>query len=456
VNEGVVAGDGKQYCRIEENDLSSNGNQCLNCLSQLRGQAQIMSSEPAFDVAIVGGSISGCTAATFFARLGLRVAVLERSTDPHAYKKVCTHYIQPCALPTLERLGLAERIEAAGGVRNGVDLWTRWGWTRFGLDARFPQHGYNFRREKLDPMVRAMAAETPGVTFLPGHNVTGAIVEGERVAGVEVKLASGETTQVRARLVVGADGRRSKMGDLAGVSAVERPNSRFMYFAYFKNLPLASGQRSMIWHLDPDAAYAFPNDDGLTLAMAGPVKDKLPEFKKDTEGAFLRFFQSVPQAPDFSKSQRVSEFLGMLDMPQSSRPAAARGMAFIGDAALTSDPLWGVGCGWAFMSAEWLVDSTGDDLARRGKLAAALERYRVRHKKALGLHQFMINDYATGRLFNPIERLMFSAATKDQKLAHHLHAYAARVISPLRLQSPPKLARAAWVNLIRKEGLQRI
>jgi len=105
-----------------------------------------------FDVAIVGGSIAGCTAATFFARQGLRVALLERNADPNAYKKVCTHYIQPCALPTLQRLRLAERIEAAGGVRNGVELWTRWGWIRFGLDERFPPHGYNIRREKLDPM----------------------------------------------------------------------------------------------------------------------------------------------------------------------------------------------------------------------------------------------------------------------------------------------------------------
>ena len=31
----------------------------------------------------------------------------------------------------------------------------------------------------------------------------------------------------------------------------------------------------------------------------------------------------------------------------------------MGDAALTADPLFGVGCGWAFQSAEWLVEETG-------------------------------------------------------------------------------------------------
>ncbi len=37
-----------------------------------------MAKPPPFDVAIVGASIAGCTAATFFARRGARVALIER------------------------------------------------------------------------------------------------------------------------------------------------------------------------------------------------------------------------------------------------------------------------------------------------------------------------------------------------------------------------------------------
>jgi menaquinone-9 beta-reductase len=102
------------------------------------------------------------------------------------------------------------------------------------------------------------------------------------------------------------------------------------------------------------------------------------------------------------------------------------------------------------------VEATGDALVAGGDLSAPLERYRARHKRELGLHQFMINDYASGRALNPIERLLFSAATKDEKLAHHVHSFAARVISPLRLPAPAKLARAVWVNLTRKDGVLQI
>jgi menaquinone-9 beta-reductase len=80
-----------------------------------------------YDVAIVGASISGCAAAILFGREGARVALVERAQDPAAYKKICTHYIQPSATPTIEPLGLATAIEMAGGLRNEVELFRRVG-----------------------------------------------------------------------------------------------------------------------------------------------------------------------------------------------------------------------------------------------------------------------------------------------------------------------------------------
>src|SRR5690242_132210 len=120
-----------------------------------------------FDVVIVGASVAGCTAARLYARRGVRVALVERRPDPDAYKTVCTHYIQPSATPTIERLGLAALIEERGAVRNSIDFWTPYGgWIRHRPGA---PHGYNVTRQVLDPLLRRMAAETPGVELLLGH-----------------------------------------------------------------------------------------------------------------------------------------------------------------------------------------------------------------------------------------------------------------------------------------------
>jgi flavin-dependent dehydrogenase len=406
-----------------------------------------------FDVVIVGASVAGCTAATFFGRHGLRVALLERSTDHRAYKKVCTHYIQASATPTLARLGLIDAIEAAGGVRNWAELMLPAGWVPNFLE----EHGYNIRRQKLDPMLRALAAETPGVELMLGHTVTDLIVDGGRPAGVRAKSEAGAKT-LRAPLVVAADGRHGKMGALAGVEARVSPHERFFYYAYYRNLRLAAGTRSMIWFSTADAAYCFPNDDGLTLVLAAPLKANLPAWREDLEGSFAAHFASLSRGPNLAEAERVGDILGMIETPNHQRAASAPGIAFVGDAAMTSDPLWGVGCGWAMQSAEWLVDSVAPALRRKGGVApaevdAGLAEYRNLHAARLDAHHAMICDLSTGRAPNVIERLIFDACTKDEVLARGFARIGTRIDHPSKFLGPRTLARALWVSATRRKRL---
>jgi 2-polyprenyl-6-methoxyphenol hydroxylase-like FAD-dependent oxidoreductase len=380
------------------------------------------------------------------------VALVERESRPDAYKKVCTHVIESSATPTLQRLGIAERMEAAGAVRNAIQLWTRWGWVRPKLDDgyQFPRYGYNLRRQKLDPILRTMAAGTPGVTFMPGQASRGLLLNGTRIEGVEVQTADGEQHAITARLVVAADGRNSSLAGFAAVPAKVKPNNRFGYFAYYAGLPLASGTESQMWLLEPDVAYAFPNDDDLTVLAVYIDKPKLAAWRSDLEGSFTAVFERLPDGPDIHAARRVSPFLGILEAPNTERPTVFRGMALVGDAALFSDPLWGVGCGWAFQSAEWLVDATANALLARIDLEPALRAYAKRHRAGLAGHHFLISDYSTGRALNPIERLMFSAAAKEKRMANHLAAYGTRNIGATQFLSPTALVRALLANLRRR------
>ena len=403
-----------------------------------------MHTESDYDVAIVGASVAGCTAATLFARRGARVALIERHSDPNAYKALCTHFIQPSAVPTIERLGLAPMIEEAGGLRNSLTMYTRWRWIG-GASEDLP-HGYNIRRQILDPMLRKLAAGTQGVEFMPGLSARDFIRDAERIAGVEVRDQAGRSRKIKARLVVAADGRNSRLARLAGGPVETSTNNRFMYFAHYRNLPTRAGSTSQMWMLEPDVAYTFPNDDGITLVTCSPGKEKLPEFKEDLEGAFVRFFEDLPRGPRLSEGERVSKIMGIIQQANVSRPAARPGLAFVGDAALWSDPLWGVGCGWAFQSAEWLADETAAALASDDALDRALKRYRKEHHSRLAGHHRLISDYSTGRPYNAIERLMFSAAARDERSARHFHAFGSRLIGVRQFLAPKALGRALIVN----------
>lgn len=409
-----------------------------------------MAARENFDVAIVGGSVAGATAAILFARRGLRVALIERRPEPNAYKRMCTHFILASAVPTIQRLGVAEAIEHAGAVRNGAEFWTRYGWIRTRDTPDDPRpYGYSVRRQKLDPLLRGMAATTPGVEYLPGESATAILERDGRFVGVMLQDGSGKRREIRALLVVAADGRYSQIAKIARVAEVVKPNNRATFFAYFQGMTLASGQTSQVWLREGDGAYAFPNDDGITLLGFMPYKDRLRDIRRDTEGNFRRCFEALPNAPDLRAAQRISPILGMLDVPNIARQVSRPGLALIGDAALASDPIWGVGVGWAFQSAEWLADFTGPAIedGDPARVDAALVRYRRMHRRKLAAHHALICDFSARRKFNLLEKLFFASAAHDHVMARHFEAFGNRQISVAKFLAPQALARAAWVVL---------
>ncbi|GLV86434.1 FAD-dependent oxidoreductase [Streptomyces lavendulae subsp. lavendulae] len=400
-----------------------------------------------YDVVISGAGLGGSAAAILLARRGVRVALLERRSDPDAYKVLCTHSLTANAYPVLDELGLVPALEEAGAVRNEARWYTRWGWIEPRAAPGGPglPYAYNIRRSVLDPLIRARAAGTPGVDLLAGHRVIGLLREAGRTVGVRASTPKGER-EIRARLVVGADGKDSAVATLAGVPTRLHENGRFGYLAHFRGLPLPGGI-GQTWFLEPDMAYAFPNDDGVTVLAVLPDKKRLPAFREDLEGSFLSFVRALPEAPPVDSAERVSKIIGTVDYPLVTREPTAPGIALIGDAALTGDPLWGVGCGWALQSAQWLAEAVAAAAAGRGDLDRSLAAYARTHRRRLRGHQNLAVDFARARPFNPGERLVFSAAARDASMARHMYLFASRLIGPLRFLNPAALARAAAVNI---------
>lgn len=396
-----------------------------------------------YDAVIIGASLAGCAAAIHLGRAGLRVALVEKKPDPNAYKRVCSHFIQASGVPALERLGLLEPMEAAGAHRPRLRIWTQWGWIE-SPSERAPR-GVNLRREILDPMVRSTAAETPGVEMMLGWSAERMLREDGAFAGVAVGNPDGEEREIRARLTVGADGRDSKVAELSGVPVKTYPHNRVAYGAYFEGGAPANFPDATAWFLDPQWCAAFPTDGDLTFYAAMPTKDRLPEFKRDPGRALVSFIADVPDAPPIREGRVVGTPMGKIDMTNRMRKPVAPGLALIGDAALATDPLFGVGCGWAFQSAEWLSDSVRSALRGDEPLEKGLERYRRRHRKELRGHAFLIHDYSTGRRFNPGERMMWSAAARDPEVALLLESFGTRQFRPQQV-FPRMLPRAIAVN----------
>ena len=394
-----------------------------------------------YDVVVVGSGPAGCTAAIFFGRKGLRVALLESHRDPNFYKRLCTHSIRSSAVPTIRRLGLDTELERMGAVRHYENGWTKDGWFHErGTDG---QHGYNIRRLTLDPFMRATAAEVPGVDLMMGARVRDLTTDGSgRVDGVVAEIG-GERQRINGRLVVGADGYMSKVAELAGLPA--RFANRVRLSAGYRNC-VPAGWSGAGWFQEPDVNYIFCNDDGVTMLAAFLNKDRLAEFGGDREAALLGSFAELPCGPDLSAAERASDVIGTTDYPSvTRRHIVAPGVALIGDAAMVGDPLWGTGCGWAFQSAEWLADAVSDALrsGRSRDVDISARRYQRKHHRKLFPHQLINIDFSQKRKFNLIQRLAYAGAVRDQKVADRVFKVATRNASPLTLFDPLLLGRAA-------------
>ena len=224
-----------------------------------------------------------------------------------------------------------------------------------------------------------------------------------------------------------------------------RPHGRFFYFAYWRGLPKTT--RARLWFAEPNGVAVFPNEDDISVVVAGMHKRYLPEFRADPEREYRAVVSSVPDAPPIEDAERVSKLLGKLDVPNVMRPAARPGIAFVGDAALATDPTMGVGCGWAFQSAEWLVDETAAALRGDEDLDAALDRYRRVFRRRLGLHHWAIADLSTGRPLRGNEKIAFRAAARDEWVARKIEPMITRRRSPLSLLGPVVNARTLYQGL---------
>ncbi|GIH25054.1 FAD-dependent oxidoreductase [Acrocarpospora phusangensis] len=389
-----------------------------------------------YDVVIAGAGVAGCTAAILYGRAGLRVAIIEKHHNISTHKALCGHFVLGGAQPMLRRTGLWESMVAAGAAVGGIARWTAAGWSVPG--PGLPEC-ISLRREKLDPLLRTLAAGTPGVDLVLGRAVTGLLESGGRVTGVRVG-----DEEIPARLVVAADGHRSPVARLAGVAEDVAPNERFGLWAYYRGVVPRGPAGNHVWFLDPDVGILVRTDHDLHMLVAFPAKTRLDDFQADRAGALERFMASLPDAPDLSSAERVSKVIGTNDYPCVKRePTPRPGLVLVGDAAITGDPTPAVGCGWAFRGAEWLVESTAPALLGGGDLQAGVAAYR----KALGFvidHDRYGRRDALARPSNPVEKLIARAALRDPELARRVYLFAMRSIPAGELINPRTLVRAAW------------
>lgn len=390
-----------------------------------------------YDVVIVGASVSGCATAIGLGRAGLRVALLEKHRSASTPKGPCGHFVLGAGHDHLVRLGVWDALIHAGAATADVDLCTDHGWLAPRAQPMAPV--LNARRSVIDPLLRSVAAQTPGVDLHLGATVTELVASGGRVTGVRARLAEAGTREFAGRLVVGADGHRSPVATLAGVRTRSIANPRGFAYGYLRP-DGPPPERAGVWVIGDTWHVVSPTDDGLIQVVVMPPADQLPSGSVPHEWMVDRLAQ-LPGVSDLDGEPVGKVVVARNYAPTRRHPTPRPGLALVGDAALTGDPTPAVGITWALRGADQLTETVVANAAH-GRDLADLAGYRRAHRALSQAFRFQNAD--TRRLTpNPVQRLLWRGATRDADLAWRVARVGSQEAPVTSLLRPGLLWRAA-------------
>uniref|UniRef100_UPI002457914D NAD(P)/FAD-dependent oxidoreductase n=1 Tax=Nocardia neocaledoniensis TaxID=236511 RepID=UPI002457914D len=169
------------------------------------------------DVVIVGARCAGAASAITLARAGFRVIVLDAAPLPS--DTLSTHLLWPAGLAELQHLGALTDVLALGAPRLTNAYAAGAG---YGIGTTFPTvEGIDYalcvRRTGLDDVL-VRTARAAGAEVRQRCRVTSVVHTGNRCAGVRYTDRAGNTREIRAALVIGADGRDSTVAHAVGAA----------------------------------------------------------------------------------------------------------------------------------------------------------------------------------------------------------------------------------------------
>jgi menaquinone-9 beta-reductase len=374
------------------------------------------------DVLIAGAGPAGSGLACHLASKGMHVIVAEAETFPR--DKVCGDGVSPVALDELHQMGITgtKKFKKANEIKRvGLFIKDEKVFINLAKPDRLPFHARIIPRIELDGWI-CEAAKKAGAVYLESTRVIGYTTS---PGSAFVKLKNRKKTfQIRARVLVGADGGSSTV---ARQMRGGKPSEEYQLLglrAYYEGVNGPADRVDIYFSEEsfPGIFWMFPKGSGGANIGIAMVSRTLPDKPSHVKELLQNHIRNNPDI-----AERIGA--GKLDGKMKGWPITfynpdsditCNRLLLVGEAAGLINPLSGDGIQYALLSARWASETLADCFQNDDFSQAALRPYRERVNSEVGydfalsglLVQFPRNK-TFSKAWMTILSVMISRAKKD-------------------------------------------
>jgi 2-polyprenyl-6-methoxyphenol hydroxylase-like FAD-dependent oxidoreductase len=328
------------------------------------------------DVVVVGGGIAGSSVASALAKTGLGVVVVER--ERRFRDRVRGESIHPWGVGVARELGLLETLQASGG--HALPFWREY-------QARELRSSYAWHdrashglcelaiyHPRMQEALLVHAAAVGAEVLRPAQ--AKAVTSGARPE-VDVVTPDGSAVRLRARLLIGADGRQSVVRGLLGAAPESDPVHHAIGGCLLDGVAL-DATATHVAMMPGSWTLIFPQGKGRARTYIVCSTSKGETFRgANASGAFIdHVARALPErALGDAIAAGPTAFFPNAD--QWSSKQADTCVALVGDAAGANDPSIGHGLSISFRDARELRDVLTDGTP----WDRALQEYELRRRR---------------------------------------------------------------------------
>jgi flavin-dependent dehydrogenase len=286
------------------------------------------------------------------------VLVVDRDEFPS--DTMSTHFMSLPAVGALKRLGVLNDILAAGFRR--ITRHRTWIDDCCFEGPAGPPGTFSLapRRVVLDSVLQEHAIKA-GAQFEQRTRADGLIRQSGHVVGVVLQTTGGERREAHARVVIGADGKSSKVAEWVGADEYDAvPALRPAYYAYFHGIEPRAEATLELWFGGDQIGFLFPMREGEDCIALEIQPEEFDEFRSGHAAFFEARVSKLPEMAHRMRNAHVEgKVIGVKGIDNHFRKPYGPGWALTGDAGYLKDPSTGLGIGDALEQSFMLAGALG-------------------------------------------------------------------------------------------------